>query len=376
MDTPDTNVTARPRSVEPARILLAVKDESIAQAVLAAMEGEPYIIEQCATAAQAGSTLLARRFDLILLDPSIGKTDSVELARLAQRLGSVVKVVMISTRTSFDRAVDAMRCGAIDFLKVPFEDNDFRRRIAAAIGKGRLDQEREERVARLKKICRKLNNARHEISEQVDVLCDDLAAAYRELTDQMQEVAMSSEFKTLVRQELDVESLLRTALEYLLAKIGPTNAAVFLPGTGAEWNLGAYVNYDCPRETASVLLDHLGHQLCPVMAEESDIVRFDDSEDFAAWVGVDSGFLAGSQVISFACMHENECMAVVVLFRKTQDPFREELAGLLDLLRGLFADQLATVIRVHHRAAPAWPEEAIDDDADLDGECGFGGLAA
>ena len=33
----------------------------------------------------------------------------------------------------------------------------------------------------------------------------------------------------------------------MLTKTGPTNAAVFLPGTGTDFDLGAYVNYDCPR---------------------------------------------------------------------------------------------------------------------------------
>jgi DNA-binding response OmpR family regulator len=376
MDTHQHNVASRHASADPARILLVVKEGEIAAAVIAAMNGERFAIEHCSTASQAGSALLARPFDIVLLDPSLGDSDSFEIARLSQRLGTVVKVVMISTRSSFERAVEAMRCGAVDYVKVPFEREDFLRRIAAAIGKGRLDQEREERLARLKKICRKLNTARHEISEQVDVLCDDLAAAYRDLTDQVQEVATSSEFKTLIRQELDVESLLRTALEYLLAKTGPTNAAVFLPGPNAEWNLGAYVNYDCPRETASVLLDHLGQQLCPVMSDEADIVRFDDADDFGAWIGVDPAFLSGSQVISFSCMHDEECMAIVVLFRKPSEPFKDELAALLDLLRDLFADQLATVIRVHHRASESWPEEAVDDDAEFDGDCGYGGLAA
>ena len=237
MDTHE--LVTRKSSAEPTRILLVVREDQVATAVITALEGERYAIEHCSTSAQAGSALLARPFDLVLLDPSVEDGDTLEIARLSQRLGTVVKVVMISTRTSFSRAVEAMRCGAIDYVQVPFERDDFLRRVAAAIGKGRLDHERNQRLVRMKKICRKLNSARHEISQQVDVLCDDLAAAYRDLTDQMQDVATSSEFKTLLRQELDVENVLRTSLEYLLAKTGPTNAAVFLPGSEGEWNLGA-----------------------------------------------------------------------------------------------------------------------------------------
>ncbi len=352
-------------------ILLAARDQDLTQRIATVLQTEGYQVEHCSATAPAAAALLARHFDLVLLDPSMSDGDSMELVRLSQRLASAPKAVLISARASFDRAVDGMRNGAIDYIRLPCEDDEVLKRVAAAIGRGQLDKEREQRLVRLKRICRKLNTARHEISAQVDTLCSDLAAAYREMTDQMQEVATASEFRTLLRQELDVESMLRTALEYILTKTGPTNAAVFLPGPCGEWNLGAYVNYDCPRETASVLLDHLGATLCPIMEEETEMVRFDDASRFAEWIGIESAVIADSQVVSFSARHEDETMAIIVMFRRPGEPFGEDLASLLDMLRGIFADQLATIIRIHHRAAPSWPDEAIDDDAEFDGDYGL-----
>ena len=42
------------------------------------------------------------------------------------------------------------------------------------------------------------------------------------------------EFTGLIKQELDIENLLRTTLEYVLGRSGPTNAAVFLPTTSGD----------------------------------------------------------------------------------------------------------------------------------------------
>ena len=42
----------------------------------------------------------------------------------------------------------------------------------------------------------------------------------------------SAEFGAVMNDELDLEHLLRKTLEFLLGKVGPTNAAIFLPGTG------------------------------------------------------------------------------------------------------------------------------------------------
>jgi GAF domain-containing protein len=198
------------------------------------------------------------------------------------------------------------------------------------------------------------------------------------VTEQLNDVAMSTEFRTLIKQELDIEALLRTTLEYLLSKTGPTNAAVFLPDQDGHFDLGAYVNYDCPRQTIALLLDHLCQAICPQMAEESDIVTFDDAAQFADWIGLDAGTLDDSQVLAFSCPHEGECLAVVVLFRNRSEPFDEAVASTLDILRHTFADQLDHVIRIHNRARPQWPDEAPDEDPELD-DYGFGyegGLAA
>jgi DNA-binding response OmpR family regulator len=336
---------------------------------------------KCVTAAcldEARAASSRRRFDLILLDPDLPDGDGLELIRHLQRTSPATKSIVLSADTSSQTVMNAMRCGAVDFLNTPIDLDSFSERIDSALIKARLDQQGQERVARLKSICRELNDARHEISHQVDDLCNDLVIAYRDMAEQINEVAMTTEFRTLLKQELDVEELLRTMLEYVLSKTGPTNAAVFLPDTAGQYALGAYVNYDCPRDSMSLLLDYLCQAICPQMAGESQIVSFDDADEFAKWIGLEGGFISDSQVVAFSCPHENEAMAVVVLFRNRTNPFLDDIAGVLDTLRTVFAEQLATVIKVHHRASAHWPKDADGASPDFDDQFDedFGGLAA
>jgi hypothetical protein len=83
-------------------------------------------------------------------------------------------------------------------------------------------------------------------------------------------------------------------------------------------------------------------------------------------------------VLGFSCLHEGKCMAVMVLFRSKDDPFEESLAPAIDILRAIFAEQLANVVRIHHRARPEWPKDPLDDEYDASDydEFGFGGLFA
>ena len=63
------------------------------------------------------------------------------------------------------------------------------------------------------------------------------------------------------------------------------------------------------------------------------------------------------------------------LFRSSDRPFGPELAGTLDILRAIFAEQLSQLIRVHHRAKPEWPDDAQDYEEFGEDDFGFG-LAA
>jgi DNA-binding response OmpR family regulator len=376
----------------PARVLLAAADAQVRQGIESLLQGRGHRVTSVARVEDARSAVPRQRFDAIIVGPMAHEPESIELLRFLQKTVPAGKTIVISKGVTAADAVQAMRCGAVDIIALPLEPNDFLQRVESAVLKSRAEGQREQRLSRLKRICHELNVARHEISKQVDGLCDDLSHVYEDIAEQMSDVAMAAEFRTLLRQELDVEEVLRTTLEYLLTKTGPTNAAVFLPDGGSlvkgkptMFGLGAYVNCDCPRETIAAMLDHVGGAICPQMAEESEIVRFADAEEFSEWIGADAECLADSQVLAFKCAHKNECLAVIVLFRKKAQKFDEKLAGVLDTLRGIIAEQLKNVVKVHHRATPGWPKEAKDGDLDYglsesDDHYGFGpqegGLAA
>ncbi len=363
----------------PCRILV-VGGSTRLQSDLAARLAQRHHHSECVAGVKAGQAALARQnYDLVLLSTSLPDGSGLALARMLQESAPSTKTIVLSSGESFEQAVEAMRCGVVDLVEATTPMDDLVDRIEAALTASRADGQRDQRLAQLKVVCKKLVTAREEVSEHLDQLCKDLVAAYEDVSEQMTEVAMAAEFRTLLRQELDVEDLLRTALEYMLTKTGPTNAAVFLPGTGTNFELGAYVNYDCPRETITVLLNHLCRAVCPQMTEETEIVRFADAAEFAEWVGADAGFLGGCQVVAFSCMHEGRCRAVMVLFRSNDEPFDEALVTSIEILRAIFAEQVDHVIKVHHRASPSWPKDPLEDDefeaGDYD-DYGFGGLVA
>lgn len=188
----------------------------------------------------------------------------------------------------------------------------------------------------------------------------------------MNQVTTATEFKGLIRQELDIENLLRTTLEYVLGRSGPTNAAVFLPTTSGDFSLGAYVNYDCPKETVDILLDHMANVIAPRFEHADGLVHLDTPDALDTYVGDQAEWLGDSHVVGIACRHERETLAILLLFRDCKSAFGKVLLEQLSTIGDVFAAQLAHVIRIHHRHLPKdkWGrvgdhEAGRDDEEDL-----------
>jgi DNA-binding NarL/FixJ family response regulator len=277
------------------------------------------------------------------------------LANDIRRLQPHASVVVVGPHAGVDELTRAMRFGAVDFLAGSLGADEVEDRILRAADRSRESADRDRRLRRLDTIVRR-------IDEPSAPTPSGEVPAHSEGS--LDRVAMRSEFRTLLRQELDVEDLLRTALEYMLVKTGPTNAAVFLAGGDGRFGLGAYVNYEHPRRTMEPMLQRLCDEACPRISNEPEILRFDDAAEFVQDCGLGPEVDADMEMVAVPCTHDGECLAVLYLFRNAAEPFAEAVASVLDDLRSLLAEQLDRLIRIHNRLDHAWPDEAEEADED------------
>ncbi|MEE9403833.1 MAG: GAF domain-containing protein [Algisphaera sp.] len=304
------------------------------------------------TVAQAREVLSEIDFDAALVCEQLPDGSGIDLAREIASLSRPTAAIVMGTRPDFALACAALRAGADDFVLDTVGVAELAQRLDAALDRKSREKSHIARVARLHRLCKKLNRARIDISNQVDHLCNDLVTAYQELACQMQNATQSGEFSTLIEDELDLEVLLRKTLEHLIDKVGPSNAAIFLPATMDEYSLGGYVNYDCPKESVDQLLDDLADTLAPRVAESGeDIIHLTNDADIDRWTGNNLGpsALRNTSALVVPCMSDGECLAVVTLFRDRDVPFNEAHLDRLSSLGPLLGDALERIIRIHHR---------------------------
>jgi len=342
--------------------------------------------ESVEPATEALAHLVSNSTDFVFISSSLAPAEFAPVAAQARRISAVTKIVVAGAMPTANELLAAVRAGAVDWIDPSDDPDSVLARVRAITDTINDERRRDERITRLKGICQKLVVHRDEFARQVDELheihdglhSNGLHSAVHGVQERVDEAEVAGEFRGLLSQELDVEDLLRTSLQYLLTKTGATNAAVYLPGSKpTQFGLGAYVHYDCPRTTAQPLLDRLGDDICQRLAHRPDIIRFTDTREFVHAIGMAGAVLEDAELVAWSALHEGECMAVFFLFRNRAEPFKEELAALIDVLRPVFGAQMAKLVRIHHRSNFQFPKlqgegeddgEGEDEDGDIEGE--------
>lgn len=280
-------------------------------------------------------------------------------------VGRGAAVVAVAPGATLEQAVAAMRAGAADLIEGRLGEEEIAR-LDAAARRAAEARDARDRTDRYRKVCQTLVRSQESISAQVGSMCDDLAGAYRSLTDELRRMRTVCEFEAIIRQELELEPLLRVALEYLLAKLGSTNAAIFLPASDGAYSLGAYVNYDCPRDEVEAMLDDLATPVSQRFEGRPGVTAMPHAGSQAEHLGEHAAWLEGHGSACVPSIEDSgECLAVTLVFRDERVPFEPEALETLSVLAPAFARQLARVIRVHHRHKPKDPW-GLSGDADDD----------
>jgi len=362
-----SNSDLDPASELKVRVIAVSSRASIRRRLSSMLHGHVESLNFVDNASEAVEQVSTSSCDLVIIERALEGCDGIDLLyRLTTNHPALVGVILGQVENTED-AVRAMRAGASDLISIQNRNAQTTRQLLDSVKRAQRIRQRDARLDRLKKLCHKLNTARQEVSGQVGELCTDLVEAYKDLSEQFGDVKVATEFNAIIRQELEIESLLRTMLEFALSKIGSTNAAVFLPTSTGDYSLGAYVNYDIPRDAAEILLDQLADVMAPRFEDTNEVVSLNGQVEMDEVFGSDSHWLEDCSAMIVSCQHDDDCLAVLSLFRDQTKEFSEDDVRILTIIAKLFGEQLGRVIRVHHRHLPKDQWGSIDtgsyDDA-------------
>jgi len=116
-------------------ILVSDDQESVRELLTIVLEGEGYGVLQASDGREALAVFRenAHRLDLIIQDLKMPEMDGVTLLRHYTQEAPEVPVIIITAFSSWDNAVEAMRLGAYDYIRKPFDTEGIRLVVNRAV---------------------------------------------------------------------------------------------------------------------------------------------------------------------------------------------------------------------------------------------------
>ena len=129
---------------QPTRVLVVEDDPGIRDYLEAVLGRRGYEVFACADGEEALARAAELRPDLVTLDLALPGIDGLETLRRLKREMPGVAVVMLSGRGQARTIVEAMRLGASDFLRKPFDEDELELALRKALEKRALEAEVQE----------------------------------------------------------------------------------------------------------------------------------------------------------------------------------------------------------------------------------------
>jgi DNA-binding NtrC family response regulator len=124
------------------RSILIVDDEkSIVEWLRIALEKEGYEIETALSGADALELAKSRYFNCVITDLKMPGIDGLELLKKLKEEDPDMIAIIITAYGTFESAIEAIRCGASDFITKPFRINEITFRLKNVFEKERFRQE-------------------------------------------------------------------------------------------------------------------------------------------------------------------------------------------------------------------------------------------
>ncbi len=320
-------------------------------------------VDRIGSARAALGWIRGRTIDVVVIDQASVGPRSKRVAWIVRKVHPDARIVVVGELESASAVAACVRAGVNDWIETDEwnRDADVATRFAREIEQAVRSRVRTDRLAVLEGACRRLTIERRALEERLGGAVATLAGAEESARDREGIASMQAECRTLLAQESEPEGVITVSTQYIIARVGVCNAAVFLMDQQG-YRLAGYVRDDLARRAAGGFIEHLAEVWCERIAAHAECVRFGPCDPPPGRFAELAGLLPGRSVMAFACpvLHEQRGGAVIVLFRDGQRPFSSDFEKVASAVAPALASNLARVQRVLTRAQPQWPRAAPD----------------
>lgn len=138
-----------PIEVPSVRILIVDDDKAICDYMQTLLEKDGFIVKTVSDPTLVEDEVRAGDYHVMILDLMMPKLDGIEVLKRVRAVDSDIAVVIFTAHPNLDSAVASMKLDAVDYLKKPFNVDEFRDVLARVMKKKGLARTPEEQLHKI-----------------------------------------------------------------------------------------------------------------------------------------------------------------------------------------------------------------------------------
>ena len=143
------------------RVLLIEDDPGVSDVIGMLLEREGYGFERAATVKAGLASVKTGDFDLVITDLRLPDGTGLDAIRASRARHPELPIIMITSYSSMESAIAALRAGAVDYIVKPFDNDEFLHAIERTLKERRMARE----IAMLRRNLRNAHEARPMLGE-------------------------------------------------------------------------------------------------------------------------------------------------------------------------------------------------------------------
>jgi DNA-binding NtrC family response regulator len=123
------------------RLLVIEDDPGVSEVVQLLLMREGYDVERASCVADGLRHLSAHYMDLVITDLKLPDGTGLDAIRTIRETDEGIPIIMMTSYSSMESAIAALRVGAVDYIVKPFDNEEFLHAVARALDERRLRRE-------------------------------------------------------------------------------------------------------------------------------------------------------------------------------------------------------------------------------------------
>ena len=148
------------------KILVVDDDDGIRAGIELLLSGAPYDVVYKSGVADAREAINAETFDLVITDLRLGRDSGLDVIRHSKQADAAVPVILMTSFSSLESAIEALRLGASEYIIKPFNNDEFLHACERALEERKLRHEN----AVLRRSLRKSRDRKKMVGEHPKIL--------------------------------------------------------------------------------------------------------------------------------------------------------------------------------------------------------------